>query len=96
MLYICLTILINNQLMKSFYKTQSFLVIIILFFCYTLNSKAYAQYQYLDSTNLELRHIFSQITYPDNDILFLNERSAKLADSLLYQINNPDTIHQMQ
>lgn len=83
--------------MKTFYKTQSFfLVMIIIFFCYTLNSKTYAQYQYLDSTNLELRHIFSQITYPDNDILFLNERSAKLADSLLYQINNPDTIHQMQ
>lgn len=82
--------------MKTFYKTQSFLVMIILFFCYTLNSKTYAQYQYLDSANLELRHIFSQITYPDNDILFLNERSAKLSDSLLYQINNPDTIHQLQ
>jgi len=28
--------------------------------------------------------------------MFLNERSAKLADSLLYQTNNPSTIHQME
>lgn len=60
------------------------------------NIRLYAQYEYLSQVNQDLRHIFSQITYPDNNIMFLNERSAKLADSLLYQTNNPSTIHQME
>jgi hypothetical protein len=55
-----------------------------------------AQYEYLWEVNQDLRHIFGQISYPDNNIKFLNERSAKLADSLLYQTNNPITIHQME
>jgi len=35
--------------------------------------------------------MFSQITYPDNDVKFLYERSAKMSDSVFYQNNSPDT-----
>ncbi|MBW6482939.1 MAG: hypothetical protein K0B10_07745, partial [Vicingaceae bacterium] len=75
--------------------SNSKLLILLLLFTLT-NVKMNAQYQYLDSANADLRHIFSQITFPSPNIGFLNERSAKLADSTLYQPNNPDTIHQMQ
>ncbi|MBW6483883.1 MAG: T9SS type A sorting domain-containing protein [Vicingaceae bacterium] len=80
--------------MKPQTANSKLLILLLLFTL--INVKMNAQYQYLNSTNSQLRHIFSQITYPNPSIEFLNERSAKLADSTLYQINNPDTIHQMQ
>lgn len=34
--------------------------------------------------------MFSQITYPDNDVKFLYERSAKMSDTVFYQNNCPE------
>ncbi|PKR80926.1 hypothetical protein CW751_07090 [Brumimicrobium salinarum] len=50
-----------------------------------------AQNPYLNDANEQLRHIFSQITYPNNDVLFLYERSAKMSDSSFYSNNSVDT-----
>jgi len=80
---------------KQTTANYSKLLLIFIFFLFC-NVQLKAQYQTLNNANQQLRHIFSQISFPNPNIEFLNERSAKLADSLLYQKNNPDTIHQMQ
>lgn len=50
-----------------------------------------AQNPFLNNTNQQLRHIFSQINYPNNDILFLYERSVKMSDSVFYTNYSTDT-----
>ena len=51
-----------------------------------------AQNAYLTEANAQLRSMFSQITFPSSDVLFLYERSAKVSDSSFYQNNSLDTL----
>ena len=55
-------------------------------------NQALSQNPYVHHINQQLRHIFSQITYPDPDIVFLSDRSVKLSDSTFYSNNSPDTL----
>ena len=64
---------------------------IVGFFTIFFFNSLHAQNQYLTDVNLELRHMFSQISFPDNNVKFLYERSAKMSDSVFYQNNCPDT-----
>ncbi len=57
-----------------------------------LFSNVYGQNPYLNNINSQLREMFSKVTYPSPDILFLYERSAKLSDSSFYQNNSLDTL----
>lgn len=50
------------------------------------------QSQYLQDANTQLRHIFKHLTYPDNDVLFLYDRSAKVTDETFYSNQSPDTL----
>ncbi|MBN2893031.1 MAG: hypothetical protein JXL97_14275, partial [Bacteroidales bacterium] len=54
--------------------------------------KIFSQYQFTGKTNANLRNIFSQITFPDQDIMLLYERAAHFLDSTQYGINVPDTM----
>jgi hypothetical protein len=56
-----------------------------------MSTHSFSQNQYLTGVNQELRYIFNQLTYPDNDVKFLYERSAKMSDSVFYQNNCLDT-----
>lgn len=46
---------------------------------------------YISDINAQLRHIFSDISFPDNDVLFLYDRSVKLSDTVFYDNNCADT-----
>lgn len=81
-----ITIFSNKQQATST-KKRLFLLFATIF----LSTLLSAQNQYLNGVNTQLRHIFSQITYPDNDVLFLYDRSAKLSDSTFYSNNSVDT-----
>lgn len=50
------------------------------------------QSQFLQDANAQLRHIFKHLTYPDNDVLFLYDRSAKVTDETFYSNQSADTL----
>jgi hypothetical protein len=54
--------------------------------------KMFSQYYLAGKTNTSLRNIFSQITFPDQDIMLLYERAAHFLDSTQYGANAHDTI----
>lgn len=58
-----------------------------------LNS--YGQNPYLNNINSQLRSIFQNITYPNPNILFLYDRSAKMSDSVFYDYYSADTINKL-
>lgn len=56
------------------------------------NNVLLGQSQYLQDANAQLRHIFKHLTYPDNDVLFLYDRSAKVTDETFYSNQSADTL----
>jgi hypothetical protein len=63
---------------------------VILLICISFNS--HSQNPTLVDINSQLRDIFQNITYPNSDVEFLYDRSAKLADTTFYRHNSPDTL----
>ncbi len=55
-------------------------------------SNSFSQNPYLQNVNQQLRGIFQNITYPNTDVKFLCDRSAKLADTTFYRHNSSDTL----
>ncbi len=66
--------------------------ILIFTFLIILAHKSNSQYELLKGINQDLRKLFSQITFPDPSVNFLQQRSAKLIDSTYYTHYNPDSI----
>lgn len=63
----------------------------IVFLTLALSAPVTSQNQYLQGVNQDLRELFSPLTYPNNDVMFLYERSSKMSDSTFYRNNSPDT-----
>jgi len=77
---------------KNLGKNPLYVCVFVLT-CFFINN-VHAQNPYLNNANAQLRSIFSQITFPSPNVLFLYERSAKTSDSTFYQNNSPDTLDQ--
>lgn len=69
--------------------------ILTMAFCNSIVFSSLSQNQDLHPVNLELRQLFDQLTFPNSNIEFLYERSAKMSDSVFYQNNCPDTSNMM-
>lgn len=63
---------------------------ILFIFNLLVVSKNYAQD--LSNVNAQLRHIFKHLTYPNNDVLFLYDRSAKVTHESFYTNFGVDTL----
>lgn len=83
---ICLQHLFNRNLLKM--KNYIFLVVFLI-----LSIATFSQNPYTAEANSQLRGIFSQISYPDNNVLLLYDRSVKMSDSTFYSNNSPDTLN---
>lgn len=66
--------------------------ILIFTFLIIFSHESNSQYELLKGINQDLRKLFSQITFPDSSVNFLQQRSAKLIDSTYYTHYNPDSI----
>lgn len=64
----------------------------LLILSFALLKCGYPQNTYLHDANQQLREIFKFITYPNNNIKYLYERSGKLSDSTFYSNHCADTI----
>ncbi|MEX2484027.1 MAG: hypothetical protein WED10_05700, partial [Brumimicrobium sp.] len=70
-------------------KPILFTIVLLLF------KFSFSQNQYLYHVNNQLREMFENVSFPNNDVLFLAERSANIIDSSYYSSNSPDTLNDL-